>query len=142
MERTEHYQLCLWEKDDPVLRTDFNENNEKLDKALTGLPKIVHGTYTGKGGYGKEYPCTIEFPFKPLLVSVFDPNGSAFDLGGNVWPWGAPSGITVTYNSTHYMMYLSWTDNSVTWYGNGGNASTQLNTEGREYHYIAIGITE
>ena len=31
---TEHYQLCLWEEDDPVQRTDFNEDNEKIERAL------------------------------------------------------------------------------------------------------------
>ena len=34
MERTENYQLCLWDPEDKVLRTDFNEDNEKIEQAL------------------------------------------------------------------------------------------------------------
>ena len=34
MERTENYQLCLWDPEDKVLRTDFNEDNEKIERAL------------------------------------------------------------------------------------------------------------
>ena len=31
---TEKYGLCQWEATDAVLRTDFNEDNQKIDAAL------------------------------------------------------------------------------------------------------------
>lgn len=31
---TQHYGLCQWEATDAVLRTDFNEDNQKIDAAL------------------------------------------------------------------------------------------------------------
>lgn len=31
---TQHYGLCQWEATDAVLRTDFNEDNQKIDTAL------------------------------------------------------------------------------------------------------------
>ena len=31
---TEQYKLCQWEETDAVLRTDFNEDNQKIDAAL------------------------------------------------------------------------------------------------------------
>ena len=34
---TTNYQLCQWEATDKVLRTDFNEDNAKIDAALAGL---------------------------------------------------------------------------------------------------------
>lgn len=34
---TEHYQLCQWLGTDQVKRTDFNEDNVKIDAALAGL---------------------------------------------------------------------------------------------------------
>lgn len=34
---TENYGLCQWEATDGVLRTDFNEDNTKIDTALKGL---------------------------------------------------------------------------------------------------------
>lgn len=34
---TEKYKLCQWEATDAVLRTDFNEDNAKLESALAGI---------------------------------------------------------------------------------------------------------
>jgi len=34
--RTPIYNLCQWEPEDPVLRTDFNADNAKIDAALAG----------------------------------------------------------------------------------------------------------
>lgn len=34
---TTNYQLCQWEATDKVLRTDFNQDNQKIDAALAGL---------------------------------------------------------------------------------------------------------
>ena len=34
---TEHFSLNQWQADDQVLRTDFNEDNAKIDSALKDL---------------------------------------------------------------------------------------------------------
>lgn len=34
---TEQYKLCQWEATDQVLRTDFNEDNQKIEVELTRL---------------------------------------------------------------------------------------------------------
>lgn len=34
---TENFDLCQWEPTDPVIRTDFNADNAKLEAALTAL---------------------------------------------------------------------------------------------------------
>ena len=34
---TEKYKLCQWEETDAVLRTDFNEDNAKIEAALATL---------------------------------------------------------------------------------------------------------
>lgn len=31
---TEKYKLCQWEETDAVLRTDFNEDNQKIEAAI------------------------------------------------------------------------------------------------------------
>ena len=69
---TEHFSLNQWQADDQVKRTDFNEDNAKIDAALNDLsgglaekattaaletvskklaamPCLVTGTYTGDG---------------------------------------------------------------------------------------------
>jgi len=40
---TRNYNLCQWEADDKVLRTEFNEDNAKLDAALKSLSTSVSG---------------------------------------------------------------------------------------------------
>ena len=37
MTKTEHYQLNQWDPSDQVKRTDFNEDNAKIEAALAGL---------------------------------------------------------------------------------------------------------
>lgn len=34
---TEQYKLCQWEETDAVLRTDFNEDNQKIEAAIIEL---------------------------------------------------------------------------------------------------------
>lgn len=40
---TQNYQLNLWESTDTFLRTEFNENSQKLDAALGNLTRTVAG---------------------------------------------------------------------------------------------------
>ena len=48
---TEHYQLHQWEPEDPFLRTDFNEDFQKIDTAIAerGDCLICNGKYVGTG---------------------------------------------------------------------------------------------
>ena len=38
--KTEYLQLNQWQPEDPVLRTDFNADNQKLDAALAAVPLV------------------------------------------------------------------------------------------------------
>ena len=38
---TEHYQLSQWQPQDRVLRTEFNQDNAKLDGALHTLAQLA-----------------------------------------------------------------------------------------------------
>ena len=79
---TEHYQLHQWEPEDSFLRTDFNEDHEKIDTALGALAQLTanhtaaiaklgncaiqHITYTGDGATSR----TLTFSGKPMVVMV------------------------------------------------------------------------
>ena len=39
---TENYGLCRWAATDQVLRTEFNEDNQKVDTALKGLADMIN----------------------------------------------------------------------------------------------------
>lgn len=38
---TENYGLCQWEATDQVLRTDFNEDNQKIEAAFLALREEI-----------------------------------------------------------------------------------------------------
>lgn len=99
--RTEHYDLCQWEATDQVLRTDFNEDNAKVDAALQGAADLAQaaqtlaeaayspenspfavGSYTGDGTAKRK----IELGFTPqaVLVLRYDnfPNVDGCYMGG------------------------------------------------------------
>ena len=42
MTKTEHYQLNQWDAADQVKRTDFNEDNAKIEEALAGRGQALY----------------------------------------------------------------------------------------------------
>ena len=165
MNRTSSYNLCQWEETDRVRRTDFNEDNVKIDQALGALRdgkaeaaalsalsvakagkgncRVAAGSYTGSGTFGENSPNTLTFPFKPLLVVI------SANSGG---------GIAVLIPGTEEYRYitdlvhtwsLTWTGNSVSWYikrvnwasGSSGSPSdySQMNVGNMVYRYVVFG---
>ena len=83
MTKTEHYQLNQWEASDQVKRTDFNEDNAKIDAALDSLAsrvEVVIGTYDGNGVNNR----TIELGFTPKAVLLENASGQRSD-GDRAW---------------------------------------------------------
>ena len=98
---TTNYQLCQWEATEKVLRTDFNEDNQKIDAALsahdtalagkvssgelaaldqrtTALENrstLITGTYKGDGAASR----TISLGFTPKAVLVMPATGHMSD---------------------------------------------------------------
>ena len=92
MNRTNNYNLCQWEETDRVQRTDFNEDNAKIDAAVKAvdrrvdgleaskadktalaaveakISRIVTGTYAGTGGSSGVR--RISLPGRPKLVLI------------------------------------------------------------------------
>ena len=91
---TEHFSLNQWQADDQVKRTDFNEDNAKIDAALNDLsgglaekattaaletvskklaamPCLVTGTYTGDGTDSR----LISLGFQPKALLVMTDEG-------------------------------------------------------------------
>ena len=92
MNRTNNYNLCQFEETDRVRRTDFNEDNAKIDGAVKAvdrrvdgleaskadktalaavegkISRIVTGTYAGTGGSSGVR--RISLPGRPKLVLI------------------------------------------------------------------------
>ena len=174
---TTNYELCQWEATDQVQRTDFNQDNAKIDTALkslsdqmvqkadqavvnllantvnqkadqsalnaavTTIPKMVAGTYTGTGLYGEDNPNILDFSDTlgrlPLLVIV----KSSIDTSRGltlIMPQGAESVCCYSAHAgtTGTLNWITWSGNQVSGYGL--DAGSQLNYQ-RVYRYFAVG---
>ena len=139
---TPTFGLNQWQADDPVLREDFNSDNQKLEHALTmlGNCRVAYGSYVGTGEKGPDAPCHLELGFKPMILFLNTTGG----LGNHdLVCWFAP--IERPYESSQgNQYYVSWGDTGVSWYMTTNNVSFdtadyQFNEEGYTYTYTALG---
>ena len=139
--KSEHLQLHLWEPGDSVLRTEFNENWEKLDGetaqiredlaaglagVTNGLRKVAAGTYTGNDG-----TTNIKLGFKPIAVLVFN---QRLDVYGG-WLTGLALANSPAYELNNTTTLLKLTSNGFQAI-HGTNAS--MNSSSYKYSYIAV----
>ena len=79
MNRTTNYNLCQFEETDRVRRTDFNEDNAKIDAAIKAVANrvtvtesfdsnhTVFGSFEGDETKNRKIP----LPWQPMLVILF-----------------------------------------------------------------------
>lgn len=154
---TENYGLCQWEATDQVLRTEFNEDNSKIDTILLnhadqldflaektsilqaeinqkGNTLIYTTSYLGDGTYGQSHPVKVTVPQKPNLMIVTAGAHIMFYADGSdsarVWYAGSGGG----YVTVH------WDGSQISWYGDGGDQ--QMNSYGEKFTVIAFCKTE
>ena len=140
---TTNYQLNQWEAGDQVLRTEFNQDNQKIDTALAGLGnrsealetalekkgncEVWTTTYIGQGG---SYPQrAITFPWTPLAVMIIGTEGYIMTV--------TPGQSTVYVGPASYEFEVTWDGNTLSWdtlyYG-----SDRLNEDEVTYRIIAF----
>ena len=68
MEKTNNLKLNVWEKSDPILVGDFNEDNRKIDAAVAALQgeHIYVGSYVGDDMRSR----TIDLPWEPTFMVI------------------------------------------------------------------------
>nr|WP_317326476.1 hypothetical protein [uncultured Flavonifractor sp.] len=138
---TPNYQLHQWTPEDKFLRTDFNEDLNKIDTALgeaaaaaaqvgkLGNCQIVHVTYTGSGKTSR----TQTFTGKPLVVMVARTND-----GYSFIAWRGMKDVM-----PHHQQYgtlklpLTWGANSLAW-SHDSDPERALNQSGAAYQLIAL----
>ena len=139
---TTNYDLCQWEATDQVLRTDFNEDNARIDAALESLKtaislrgncKVLYGSYKGNNKFGSLNPTSLTFSSQPLLVIIFDTG-----FGGYMFlPYGAENTFMHYFDNAGIQdIHVAWSDKTVSWWGN--NTLSQANDAARNYRYIAL----
>lgn len=129
--KTPSYQLNQWDPEDSFLRTDFNEDNAKLDAAIAAKPNLAFGTYTGDGQESQ----TISLGYTPKALFTCARDGqtgwNGRTAGGLVAP-GHPvkdwQGISV----------VEIVEGGFTVSGSNSANSWQANVKDRVYHYLAV----
>ena len=128
--QTSNYGLNQWAAEDPVLRTDFNRDNAKLDAALFDMAtRITVGSYTGDGTSETR---TISLPFTPQLVLLSGYYGSAYTQYGY---------FTVAFGPYchSFLGESNNADGNIRIVENGFQVlGTHHNLNGFEEHYIAM----
>ena len=158
---TEHYGLCQWETTDQVLRTEFNEDYQKIDRALKALVDktlalealisqcgncgVYTTSYVGTGASGQSSPNTLTFSAPVFFVLV---------SGGEMNAWGSVANKTsFSIRGGHMMMPASsgnsaspttWSPDgkTISWYNQNSNALEQMNAAGVQYTVFALLISE
>ncbi|MGM9619558.1 MAG: hypothetical protein ACI3W8_07000 [Oscillospiraceae bacterium] len=158
---TPNYHLSQWEENDRILREDFNADNAAIEAALLAVKseaaedlqamsqtlsaaigsggktaRIVHGSYTGTGGYGASKRNSLTLDFKPLLVFLTSGVDSTYQI------MMRPFSQSVPIQAGN--LSVSWGDLTVSWYCDYSSSSGeyyQCNVSGGTYHYTVIGVS-
>ena len=115
-----------------------------FDNAVTA-PKIATGTYKGTGSYGSGSKNSLTFDFVPKIVFIVAKEKAMFHgYETTLQEWiilvnGMTKCLTkqASNNSGTGTTTISWSGNTVSWYGTWAGA--QLNTSGVDYLYVALG---
>ena len=146
---TTNYQLNQWEAGDQVLRTEFNQDNQKIDTALAGLAAqneelevavaskgnchFYTTSYIGTGQVGANNPCTLSFPAKPIFFFVRQMDAAYWIAEF----YGSPDVHVCVPNGAAVFCTVSWSGNVVSWY-HASNATSQMNKSGETYQVFAF----
>ena len=126
---TENYGLCQWEATDQVLRTEFNEDNAKIDEALSKLNCRVYTTgYTGDDSASR----TFTFPYKPILIVV---------IGGGCLMVAIRDHSSVSLfngGGLYRSENATWDGTSFTWECSTSTPIYSANSSAITYHLVAI----
>lgn len=125
---TQHYKLHQWESTDSFLRTDFNEDLEKIDTAIHAADQedYIAGTYTGDGAEER----VITLGFTPSAVLFERENGTRGTTGGATGGLAMP-GFTLGSNA-------EITEGGFTVYNSSIAYGADQNQKNNVYRYLAF----
>lgn len=131
--QTQFFHLNQWLPDDPVLREDFNGDNQKLDSALNTLSNAVrlagnaHVEYASYVGNGSG-TVSLTFSHTPLMVFVMGEHSFLI-------PGGIQSG-TLLHDGSSSGSRFQWKGSTVRW--DTPSPAHWNNEKGKQYQYFVI----
>lgn len=143
--KTANYNLNQWVSTDFFKMSDFNADNLAIDTALAGKADIAFGTYVGNGGAGSSHPVSMSFSFDPAAVLVIGHGGigsEAHEVCAVFIRNHTAGAYTVASGGAAKCVELpcSWNGHSFSFHSASGTALEQLNAQGENYGYVAIGV--
>lgn len=148
---TENFGLCQWETTDQVLRTEFNEDNAKVDAILKDLStqtetlterikslgncQFYYTSYIGTGTNGQDYPTSLNFPVTPYLAIIVH----QYADGSSGGPCGflPLKGCLIT-NQGACTTTWSIDGKTASWYTRLGTPTAQLNMKDVTYQVYIL----
>ena len=163
---TTNYQLCQWQADDQVKRTDFNEDNAKIDAALNDLSDGLAAAREEKADQSaldalsqtvaqkaeQSVVSTLSAAALKIAIGEYTGNG---DYGSPIsvdfstklknppkifiiqTKFGTGKDATILFRGTTRGNDFTWSGMKITW--SGDTPGAMYNTKGETYMYCAIG---
>lgn len=130
---TPNYGLHQWVPEDVFVRTDFNEDLEKIDTTLGMKADIFAGSYVGTSTSDGGIVQTIQLPKAP--TAIFCSGNPGFFTFGSGTPWGffLMQGDEMKMSST----IIASLHGSILQVANVINAA-HLNMRNNIYRYVAF----
>lgn len=130
--QTQYYELNQWEGRDQVLRTEFNADNARIDRALHELRasncQLYMLTYTGTWSGDRSFT----FPHRPAAVLI---------MGGIVTFLCAIQGesyIYLRYGNVDNKSRAVWEGSTVSWELANDDPVLAANAAGERYTLLAL----
>lgn len=150
--KTEHYHLNQWQAADKVLRTEFNEDNAKIDAALAGIlqglagkadrselpavPRFITGSYVGTGTAGTVQHSLGGRPKFLLLTPMKSHNGAYYCglIAAETFciPFYSSTGMSGTTG------LVTFTDDGFQMVHQSSSLDYAFNRANVEYRYLAV----
>ena len=129
MNKTQNYQLSQWEKSDKVLMEDFNEDNRKIEKALSDRNCcVINFTHTGRGRTKVGFT-----PYRRAMMSFLVGDGYSLMMV-------RPADKAVCYSATGQaaLIDVEWTDLGLVWSTTSGDPAFVCDKANTEYACLQI----
>jgi hypothetical protein len=118
--QTANLGLCQWEATDPVIRTDFNSDNQKIDAAMGALPyvKLMEVTVT-------ETADVLEVDLSDLDLTKY----MYLEFAGNLWSsdssyYYAQMRINSLVGYSSASIYSNYAETRLSWFPLGATSTT------------------
>lgn len=102
----------------------------RYNLGIYSITNIYSGSYTGTGTYGSSNLNKLSFGSAPKLVVISSGSVTLIMIRGC-------TNYSIEYGNNWFSGNITWSDNSVSWFGN--DASSQFNSSGETYNYVAFG---